>query len=61
MYDFLKKFDFNEFECLKAAADGDTKGGMGEGGIRLCNEKFVFINSGIIEGSEDIKFVNLAR
>jgi len=42
MSDETVTFDFNEFECLKKAADGDKKGGMGDGGIRLCNEKFMY-------------------
>ena len=57
-----KSFDFNEFECLKAAANGDAKGGMGEAGIRLCNEKYVLINNGRIGETDDgMLYVNLAR
>ena len=47
---------------MKAAANGDAKGGMGEAGIRLCNEKYVHINSGKVGDSEEgMSFVNLAR
>ena len=53
-----KKVLCNELSAIQKACDGNRKGGQ-ECGIRMCNEKYMFLRNDVT--SEKVKFCVLSR